>query len=179
MVFFISPSTSITHCFLDTPENTSTRTILRPSELKTRAIISEELFVNNFTTILDTNPYPRNSIIHINITVLPQSNASVEILFDGDDDNVSPKLTNFTLAPGESFAENYTCIIGTICGITYLCHCTLDNSNATIFWLYEVLYLAEMSVFIGVEFLFIGGAFILSTMVLVFITKKKSNKKNK
>ncbi len=178
MVFFISPNTAVTHCFLDTPGNTSTRTILRPTESAINAKISETIFVDNFTTILNTQYYPRNSIIHINITVLSQSNASVEINYDGDEDYFSPNLTNFILAPGKSFAENYTCKIGTIGGIAYLCHCTLDNSNATIQWWYEVLYLAEMSVFIGVEFLFIGGAFILSTMTLVLITKKKPNKKN-
>ncbi|MHA1556636.1 MAG: hypothetical protein ACTSPM_06830 [Candidatus Heimdallarchaeota archaeon] len=173
LVVLFMLSTANTYCFLTTHVSSSASTILRSSELEIRAIISEELFVDNFTTILNTGTYPRNSIVHINITVLPQSNACVEILYDGNDDDVSPKLTNFTLAPGGSFAENYTCIIGTICGITYLCHCTLDNSNVTILWWYEVLYSAKPEGFIGIDFPFILGSLIILSLGVIIRSKRK------
>ena len=150
----------------------------RNSALAINVKITDELFADNETIQLDTGIYYRESILHINITVLPQSNSSVDIICsEALGNEFSPALTNVTLAPGESFSENYTFIIRTANEIVYACRCT-TGPNATILWSYEVLYSAKPEGFIGIDFLFIGGAFILSTLVLVLITKKKSNKKN-
>jgi len=141
--------------------------------------IVEERFVDNISTPLDTQTYYRNSIVHFNITVLPQSNSSVEIFYLGTyATDFSPVLTNTTLVPGESFAENYTFVGGIASVLGYYCRCTLADSNATILWWYEVLFSAKPEGFIGIDFLFISGAFILSSVTLVLIVKKKSNKKN-
>ncbi|MHA1156190.1 MAG: hypothetical protein ACTSQK_08790 [Candidatus Heimdallarchaeota archaeon] len=137
-----------------------------------------ELFVDNKTIQFDTGTYNLNSIININITVLPQSNSSVFIMCSAVYAvEFSPTLTNVTLAPGESFSEDYTIIDRIINGIVYTSRCTTD-SNATILWSYDLIYSAKPAGFIGKDLLFISGAFLLSTMTLVLVTKKKSKKKN-
>ncbi len=169
-LFSISTTNVILTCSATTSNTTDSTTTEK---------IVEEWFLDNDHKPLVTKTYYRNSIVHINITILPQSNSSVEIFTLGTyREDFSPTLANITLAPGESFAENYTLIGGVADVLCYLCRCTLDNSNATIQWWYEVLYSARPEGFIGMEFLFIGGAFLLSTMTLVLITKRKSKKKN-
>jgi len=141
-------------------------------------ILSEELFVDNEMAQMATKLYYLNSIVKINITVLPQSNSSVEIFCEESViEHFSPILTNFTLAPGESFTESYTYIDDFADAVVYFCWCTLENSNATIQWWYEAIYSAKPdNGFIGIDLLFISGAFLLSTMTLVFIIKRKSNR---
>ncbi len=147
-------------------------------DLTLNTITSEELFIDNGFTQVVTKTYFRNSIIRINITVLPQSNSSVEIICSGIYAiDFSPALTNATLAPGESFSESYTFIKGVANGIAYGIHCITD-SNATIIWSYDLIYSARPEGFIGTDFPFIIGAVVLSTTILVLITKRKSKKKN-
>ena len=159
---------------------TCSATTSSSSSLTTTEKIFEERFVDNESIQLIILTYYRNTIIHINIAVLLQSNSSVNIYPPGKyPDDFSPQLTNTTLAPGESFAESYTFVVGVANGLIYLCKCTLVNSNATVLWWYEVLYSAKPdNGFIGIDFSFISGAVVLSTMAMVFIAKRKSNKKN-
>ena len=172
VVLFIFSTTNTIHSCSATTSSSAGLTITEKT--------SEELFVDNEMGQIATGLNNRNSIIQINITVLPQSNSSVEIFCEeAAIENYSPILANFTLAPGESFAETYTLSGRAASSVVYFCWCTLDNSNATIQWWYEVLYSAKPDdAFIGMDFLFIVGAVILSTMTLVFIAKRKSNKKN-
>ncbi len=170
VVLFILSSANAIHTYLATNSYSTSLTIAEK--------ISEELFVDNEFTQVYTKSYYRNSIIHINITVLPHSNSSVEIICSGFyATDFSPALTNATLTPGESFSESYTFIKGVANGIAYGIRCTTD-SNATVIWSYEVLFSARPEGFIGMEFLFICGALLLSTMTLVLLTKRKHNKKN-
>ena len=171
VVLFIFSITNTIHSCSATTSSSAGLTITEKT--------SEELFVDNEMGQIATGLYYRNSIIQINITVLLHSNSSVEIFCEeAAIEHYSPILANFTLAPGESFAESYTLSGRAVSSVVYFCWCTLNNSNATIQWWYEVLFSARPEGFIGIDFLFISGAFLLSTMTLVFITKRNSNKKN-
>ena len=146
--------------------------------------IIEEIFVGTSRVQLLTGDYYANSIIYVNITILPQSNSSVEITCELQLASMfSPNLSNVTLAPGEFFAENYTIVSvwGLINTIVYRCQCTLPDSNATILWVYEALYSAPTpNYFIGLEFWFVSGSFILVSIVLVLSIKKRNiNKRQK
>lgn len=144
--------------------------------LMTNAIISEELFIDKEFTQVTTRTYYRDSIIRINITVLPQSNSSVEIIcseFYAVD--FSPALTNATLVPGESFSESYTFIKGVANGIAYGIRCTTD-SNATVLWSYEVLFSAKPEG-AGIDFPFIVSSLLLSSLVIAVVSKRKQKGK--
>ncbi len=171
VIFTISIFNAIPTCFAATSSSSS---------LSITERIFEERFVDNESIQLITLTYFRDTIIHINITVQIQSNSSVYIYPLGiHREDFSPQQTNTTLAPGKSFAESYKFTGNAAGGFFYFCNCTLVNSNATVLWWYDVIYSAKPdNGFIGIDFLFILGAVILSTMAFVFIAKRKSNKKN-
>ncbi|MHA1123768.1 MAG: hypothetical protein ACTSPC_13305 [Candidatus Heimdallarchaeota archaeon] len=94
---------------------------------------------------------------------------------------LDPAPMNFTLVPGEGFEETYTIIESNYSTITYFCNCSVYPSNATVKWWYEVIYDAGDPPFLGglgIESIIISGSLILTMLTLVFISKKKSNKKD-
>lgn len=70
--------------------------------------------------LLGTKMAHEKSIIHVNYTVLAISNTSVVFdYYDLWENNLnttlwSPHPQNFTLAPGESFADNFTLLLGPV-----------------------------------------------------------------
>ncbi|MHA1156195.1 MAG: hypothetical protein ACTSQK_08815, partial [Candidatus Heimdallarchaeota archaeon] len=148
-------------------------------DLSMTVINVDEIVVGDYHRPISMGTHYRNSIIQINITILPISNGSVEVFaFESYITEFSPTLTNFTLAPGESFTENYTYIKGTLNELVYYCRCMLPDTNATVRWWYEVLHSVGPSVFIKIEFPFILGGLVLFTLCMKNISKKKSYKKN-
>ncbi|MFW9922084.1 MAG: hypothetical protein ACFFDW_02220 [Candidatus Thorarchaeota archaeon] len=135
-----------------------------------------ESYVDCEYTQFETGIYTKDSIVHINITILPQSNDSVEVFYFGSADQFSPSLSNITLAPGESFAENYTIIESEGDMILYYCQCVNPEGNATVLWWYEVLYSATPQGFIGSNAIALIGTFTLSVISLYIVGKKKARK---
>ncbi|MHA1556637.1 MAG: hypothetical protein ACTSPM_06835 [Candidatus Heimdallarchaeota archaeon] len=143
-------------------------------------VLQEKYMDEDYHYTISTLMLYRDSIIRLNISLLLSSYSSVEICTSEQNaQEFSPFLTNFTLAPGESFTEDYTFIVGVANEVAYECRLTLPNSNATVQWWYDVLYSAKANDgIIGIEAFFVGVSFIISGITLVFITKRKSNKKN-
>lgn len=137
--------------------------------------ITQTLFVDEEGIQIETNLYPRESVVHINITVLAQSNSSVNfVVGERSAAEFSPALSNHTLAPGESFADDYTFLFGTVNAIVYGCFCT-TGPNATISWSYEPISVPNTG-FIGIEPLFLVGAMILATVITrITMEKKRKN----
>ena len=156
------------------PVKTSSSMNQRSNQLGTNAEIIEELFVDDERIQITTGFYYRNSVVRINLTVLPKSNASVE-LFTSEElaSRYSPALQNVTLAPGESFSKEHTFVYGELTEIVYACQCTTD-SNATILWIYEVLHSARP---IGLDFPFIVSSLLLSSLVIAVVSKRKQKGK--
>ncbi|MFW9922944.1 MAG: hypothetical protein ACFFDW_06605 [Candidatus Thorarchaeota archaeon] len=147
-----------------------------PTQLIVKEKISEERFVDWEYIVLETGIYNRDSIIHVNITILPQSNDSVEVYYMGPANHVLPSLKNTTLIPGESFAETYTIIESEGELIHYYCHSVNLEGNATVLWWYEVLYSATPQGFIGIEPKIFTSIFALSIFALVIKHKRRNRK---
>jgi len=146
----------------------------REYQLETNTEIVEEFFVDVERIQLESGTYYRNSIVRINLTVLPKSNASVEIFTSEELANeFSPALQNVTLAPGESYSKEHTFTYGEANEILYACQCTND-SNATILWIHETIHSARP---IGLEFPSIISSSVLSFIVLVSVIKRKAFEK--
>lgn len=150
-------------------------------------IIVEELLVYDgyFIDTLYSYFFNEGSIIEYSVGNLPQSNSTVKFWVNLEFQDVwDPAPINYTLAPGE-FSNSVECELidglwehelGTLMYGTYL---LTEGSNATVQMWFEIIYSAKPdNGFIGIDFLFIGGTFLLSIMTLVLITKRKSKKKN-
>ena len=158
--------------------NNYSATVPNSDDLLLTEKIVQESFVGDYFIPLSTHGCYRNSIVQFNVTVLPQSNTSVEIFVDaGYAESFSPTLANTTLSPGESFAENYTFVVGLANEIEYFCRCIDTDSNATVRWWYEVLYSAKPEG-IGIEFPIILGGLVLFSLGVRIISIKKHYRKN-
>jgi len=152
--------------FSYTPSNNSLT--LQQKEVKELVVYSE------LYTDISTGSYPEDSIITLNITVLPISNSSV--FFKYCNLNVwDPQPMNYTLAPGESTGEIIYTLIkwyqDQVGSITYFTIATTENSNATIQWSYEVISLGKVS---SIGFLFTFS--IVGTIALVSVIFFKKRK---
>ncbi len=159
----------------------STSTLRTSTNLSSNEKVVQERFIDDdYHYPLSTLELYRNSIMRLNISVLSSSYSNVEVYPDAAlyAQQFSPILTNFTLSPGESFVEDYTFIVGYTNDLEYECRLTLPNSTATVQWWYEVLYSAKPDdAFIGIEVFFVSVSFIVSGIAFVYISKRKSIKK--
>ncbi len=153
------------------------------SELTLNEEITEEVYLShNDVETLGNILFTIDSEILFGFENLLQSNCSV-IFYPHEACLVQldPAPVNSTLAPGEGFEETYTVIETNYSTVTYFCKCAVYPSNATIKWWYEVVYDAgDPPGFggLGIESIIISGSLILTMLTLVFISKKKSNKKD-
>ena len=158
----------------------STSTVTNITNLSLNEKVMQEKFIDeDYHYSLSTLMLYRDSVMRLNISVLLSSYSSVEVsTSEQNAQEFSPNLTNFILAPGESFVEDYTFVVGLANEVGYECSLTLPNSNATVQWWYYVLYSAKANDgIIGIETFFVGISFILSGITLVYISKRKSIKK--
>lgn len=138
----------------------------------------EEKIIGGTFNYMQTITYYRETVFQFNVTILPQSNSSVAISYEElPPDYFSPALTNFTLAPGESFQETYTIVFGEAAELFYYCRCTNSESNATLVWWYEAI--STPTALIGTEFLFLTGTFLVTFLTLVLSFHKKAINKKK
>ena len=160
--------------------NSTSTTVIKSANLSLNEKVLQEKFMDeDYHYSLSTLMLYRDSVMRLNISVLLSSYSSVEVsTSEQNAQEFSPNLTNFTLAPGESFVEDYTFVVGVANEVGYECRLTLPNSNATVQWWYEVLYSAKGDDgVIGIEAYFVGISFILSGITLVYISKRRSIKK--
>jgi len=119
-------------------------------------------------------PYPIDSIISFNITVLLISNSSVFFMYFAFD-VWNPQPMNYTLAPGESTGEIdfklTNARYNNAGSIEYNAIATIEDSNATIQWSYEVISLGKLS---SIGFLFTFS--IVGTVALVSVIFFKKRK---
>jgi len=168
---------------LTIPKNSMAAPKSSSSELTLNERITEELYLENIEILTLGNVlFTIDSEVLFGVENLLQSNCSV-YLYPHDKMYVQldPAAINFTLVPGEGFEETYTIIESNYSTVTYFCNCSVYPSNATIKWWYEVIFDAgDPPGFggLGIEYLFIGGSLFLTMIALVFISKKKSNKKD-
>ena len=158
-----------------------------PSSSSSRLTLNEEIIEEVYLSHNDVETlgnilFTIDSEILFGFENLEQSNCSV-IFYPHEACLVQldPAPINLTLAPGEGFEETYTIIETNYSTVTYFCKCAVYPSNATIKWWYEVIYDAGDPPFLGglgIEYLFIGGSLFLTMIALVFISKKKINKKD-
>ncbi|MHA1556635.1 MAG: hypothetical protein ACTSPM_06825 [Candidatus Heimdallarchaeota archaeon] len=90
-----------------------------------------------------------------------------------------PVPSNLTLAPGDSFAETYTVLIGTSSGhseFAYYASVLTVNSSATIHWWYEVHRTGRIST---AGFIALSGTLILLSLSAIVHSKRKMVEKNK
>lgn len=179
MLFFTISASHI----LTIPKSSTAAHPSNSSELTLNEKIYEEVYIQyNDVEILGNILFTIDSEILFGVENLEQSNCSV--LFYPHEDclvQLDPAAVNFTLAPGEGFEETYTIIETNYSTITYFCKCAVYPSNATIKWWYEVIYDAgDPPLFggLGIESIIISGSLLLTMITLVFISKKKSNKKD-
>ena len=118
-------------------------------------------------------PYPIDSIIAFNITVLPISNSSVFFMYFAFD-VWNPQPMNYTLAPGESTGEIEYKLISSrynnAGSIEYNAIATIEDSNATIQWSYEVITMGKVST---IGFLFSFSTIGIITLACVIFYKKR------
>ena len=171
--------------FLTIPATTvfaQTSTIANSVNLSLNEKIVQERYIDTDDRYqLNTLMLYRDSIIRLNISVLLSSYSSIETCISEEySQEFTPTLTNFTLAPGESFVEDYTILGNSIANeLAFECRLVLPNSNATVQWWYEVLHSAKPDGgFIGIEAFFVVVSFIITGISLVYISKRKSSKKN-
>lgn len=120
------------------------------------------------------------SIIHVNYTVLATSNSSVEfeIMKSLGHENrtlFSPEIPNFVLAPGESFADDFTIVNGTAehsTELSYNVYLLSEGGNATVHWWYEIIKKVKMP---APGFLFSFGALTVVAIVVLLIGKKRKS----
>ncbi len=123
------------------------------------------------------------SVIHINYTVLASSNSSV-FFVPGHKDAVSyiwdqPVPSNLTLAPGNSFAETYTVLVGTSSDhaeFGFFVSVITENSSATIHWWYNILVTGKYS---AAGVLMASGTLILISLGVIIRSKRKAIKINR
>ena len=117
--------------------------------------------------------YPNDSVISFNITVLLISNSSVFFMYFVLD-VWDPQPLNYTLAPGESTGEiDFKLISGRYNNaglIDYNAIATIEDSNATIQWSYEVISLGKLS---SIGFLFTFSTVGTVALVSVIFFKKR------
>jgi hypothetical protein len=133
----------------------------------------EELYVGEESAFLETRSLLKGSIIRLNITVLPCSNATVT--FEYGYPNITswvPKPPNFSLSPGETNSQNYTLETAQADyygRIIYTGYINGDGTNATIRWWYEILM--EGSEVPAAGTMITVGALIITTVI--FQKKRK------
>lgn len=140
-------------------------------------IHDEGTLVGSAWSTLGTIMLPVGSVIHINCTIFAISNSSV-FLEPYHEDKVDrlwdPVPSNLTLAPGESFAETYTVLVGTSSGSSefgyYILLLITENSSATIHWWYEVHKTGKIS---AADLLVVTGTLILISLGVVIRSKSK------
>ncbi len=136
---------------------------------------------NDGECYLGTIMLPIGSVIQINYTVLLSSNSSVffvPVFKDKVDRLWDPVPSNLTLAPGDSFAEIYTVLVGTSSGsseFAYYASVITENSSATIHWWYEVHKTGKIS---AAGILVLSGTLILISFVTILHSKRKTIKIN-
>lgn len=168
---------------LTIPKNSTAASPSSSSKLTLNERITEEVFIEyNDVETFSTGILTIDSEVLYGVENLLQSNCNV-ILVPHEDmlTQLDPAAMNFTLVPGEGFSENYTIIESNYSTVTYYCNCSVYPSNATVKWWYEVIYDAGNPPGfggLGIEYLFIGGSLFLTMAVLVYIAKKKINKKD-
>jgi len=144
--------------------------------------IHDEEYVDYGVSTLGTGMFSKGSTIHVNYTVLPQSNSSVKFVFHYaylDYATWLPMPVNYTLAIGESFSGNFT-LNRTINQHTLLfiydAWAVDGGSNATVHWWYEVLVTGKTP---AAGFLVLSGALILLSLGVIIRNKRKVVEKNK
>ena len=142
--------------------------------------IHDEAYVDYGGAQLSGGPFPKGSTIHVNYTVLPQSNGSVEFTFYYsylDYATWLPVPPNFTLAIGESYAGiftlNRTINQNTLLFLYDVCT-TIFGEDATVHWWYEVLVTGKTS---AVSFFVVGTTLFVIAAISVFHSKRKTIKK--
>ena len=143
--------------------------------------VHKEVFINwpDYATI-GTIMLRVRSIIHVNYTVLATSNSSVEfkIMKSLSHENrtyFSPEIPNFVLAPGESFAEDFTIVNGTAeysTELSYKAYLLSEGGNATVHWWYEIIKKVKMP---APGFLFSFGTLTVLTIIVILINKRKKS----
>jgi len=168
---------------LTIPKSSTAAPYSSSSRLTLNEEIIEEVYLQyNDVEFIGNTLFTIDSEILFGFENLLQSNCSV--LFYPHEEclvQLDPAPINLTLAPGEGFEETYTVIETNYSTVTYYCKCAVYPSNATIKWWYEVIYDAgDPPLFggLGIESIIISGSLILTMLTLVFISKKKSNKKD-
>jgi hypothetical protein len=145
-------------------------------------IYHDEKFVEwGYTYEYATDWIQEDSIIHVNFTVLDFSNSSVSFKYtDGwavahNTTLWSPEPQNFTLAPGESFADNFTLLWGPVDQRHYLIyHLTAltENSNATVHLWYKYIFEAKP---VPIDFWITVSAICGTMFILIVIRRRKSS----
>ena len=151
------------------------------NELSLQERIYKDMVITNGYKPIDMPTLTKNSIVQVNITVLPRSNSSVFFYVPEDyATQFTPAVTNFTLTPGQSFTENYTYSSGTenVNFLSYFAICTELDSNATVHWWYDVLYSAKPSWDVGIEVPFSIAAVAFSALLTSCISKRRYNRKD-
>ncbi|MBD3192558.1 MAG: hypothetical protein GF308_18100 [Candidatus Heimdallarchaeota archaeon] len=104
----------------------------------------EKTIVYWWVTTLATKAVHEKGVIHLNITVLSCSNASV--FFEDYTDSRyhwQPSVPeNITLLPGTSFAETFTLessAVDDLGGLFFEASTTIKGTNATVLWCYEII----------------------------------------
>jgi hypothetical protein len=126
-----------------------------------------------------------NSIIHLNYTVLAYSNSSVSFKYydfwvdESHPTLWSPPPQNFTLAIGESFADNFTLLWGPVDQqhhLVYHLAALTENSNATVHLWYKYIFKAEP---VPIDFWITISAICGTMFILIVIRRRKSSKHSK
>lgn len=140
-----------------------------------------EIIVNWIVaTSLATKGVHEKGIIHLNITVLSCSNASV--FFEDYTDSryrLQPNVpNNLTLLPGESFAETFTLESCSNTGVlAFEASTTKEWTNATVLWCYEII---KKGFYLSWPLLWVfgvGGSVLFVLVILISIEVVRGRRK--
>ena len=150
------------------------------SYLRVNEQIHDEAYVDYGGAYLSRGFFTKGSTIHINYTVLPQSNGSVEFTFHYTNLDYAtwlPVPPNFTLAIGESYAGNFTLnrtINQATLPFAYDACTTIIGEDATVHWWYEILVTGKTP---AAGFLIVSTTLFVITVISAFHSKRKAVKK--